>query len=146
MNQYKEKYTENYHERRLLHPIVKFSLKSRIRAIADAIMTCPPNIGPDVKLESGLNTGGANGQEELHSRISAEDKLITRFSKKYVRNLFRNKAEIIYQGTSGVILPNKTPMSLLPLCKTFEPVIFPKLYHLAIAIKKMSVQKNESNL
>ena len=24
-------------------------------------LTCPPKNGPDVKLESGLNTGGSNG-------------------------------------------------------------------------------------
>ena len=68
--------------------------------------------------------------------LSKEDRLLLRFTSRYIAGLMRDNMEIISQEKTGFILPNKTPNLLLPILKKVEPFLFPKMYHLLIAEKK----------
>jgi ubiquinone/menaquinone biosynthesis C-methylase UbiE len=71
----------------------------------------------------------------LISQVSRTDRSILRFSSGYMRGLVKGKAELLLAQTTGFILPNVTPLSVLPLLKALEPFLFPKMFHLLVARK-----------
>jgi ubiquinone/menaquinone biosynthesis C-methylase UbiE len=71
----------------------------------------------------------------LISQISKTDKSITKFHAKYLADLVKGKAEILSLTSTGFILPNITHRFFLPMLQKVEPLLFPKLYNLLIAIK-----------
>lgn len=68
----------------------------------------------------------------LVSLLSKEDKLVMKYTSNYLRTLVKDKLRILWQGTSGFILPNSVPIELLPFLKLIEPFMFPKIYNILI--------------
>jgi ubiquinone/menaquinone biosynthesis C-methylase UbiE len=71
----------------------------------------------------------------LLSIISKEERSVQKYTSKYLLNLLNEKAKILFKSTHGFILPNKTPLMLLPLLIKIEPVLIPRMYHILIAEK-----------
>lgn len=68
----------------------------------------------------------------LVSILSKEDRLVMKYTSEYLRALVKDKLRILWQGTSGFILPNTVPIGLLPFFKAIEPFMFPKIYNILI--------------
>lgn len=71
----------------------------------------------------------------LFSQISRTDRAVLKFSAGYMRGLVQGKTRLVSLTTAGNILPNRTPVGLLPLLKRMEPFLRPGLYHLLVAKK-----------
>jgi len=71
----------------------------------------------------------------LIALISKEDRAVINYTSKFINSLLTGRCEILFQGTSGFILPNITPLSLLSIIKAAEPYLWPKLYHIVVAKK-----------
>jgi ubiquinone/menaquinone biosynthesis C-methylase UbiE len=71
----------------------------------------------------------------LISLISKNDRKLRRFNSKYLENLVKQKMKIVLITSMGAVLPNITPIYLLPIIRKIEPYIFPKLYNIVIAEK-----------
>jgi len=69
------------------------------------------------------------------SALSKEERLVSKYTGKYLETLLQNRVKILWKGTSGFILPNKTPKLLLSLLKRVEPFLYPKFYNVVIAEK-----------
>ena len=72
----------------------------------------------------------------LIALMSREDRLVIRYSPRYLRSLVTDTFRILWQDTSGFILPNTTPVCMLPFCKAVEPFLIPKIYNALVAEKK----------
>ena len=68
--------------------------------------------------------------------LSKEDRLVLKYTSSFLNSLLTKEFKNIWQSTSGFILPNKTPVRLLSLCKKLEPYLYPKMYNILIAEKK----------
>jgi SAM-dependent methyltransferase len=86
----------------------------------------------------------ANPLMFLFSFVSKADKRLRKFSKKYFTSICEELTEykIKFITTTGVILPNITPLFLLPLMKIVEICLYPKLFHLLILEKNTPSNKD----
>jgi len=73
----------------------------------------------------------------LFSFMSRNDRALRRFSRKYITGLARNcdGFETIYLAATGSILPNMTPLSLLPVFKKIDMLPCPRFFNLLVLRK-----------
>ena len=72
----------------------------------------------------------------LYSVLKAEERGTVKFSKSYLEGLLKKaKCEVVAAGGSGGILPNITPLALLPILKKLEFFVYPRFYFIAIGRK-----------
>lgn len=71
----------------------------------------------------------------LFGVLRKPERLLLKFTTKYMVNLVSKKCRVLFASPMGFVLPNVTPAFLLPLLKVLEPFLYPKMFILLIAEK-----------